>query len=109
VTNAAKKCKAERALDPEAFREQYGTNPNKHNAFGKCVSAHARIKINSLDELTELDKLGDEEFEPEADDGCTTSGAGTGAPESTKWLGLVLALGAIVTGRRRFGRGNKKR
>jgi hypothetical protein len=37
--NAAKKCKAERAqLGVEAFRAKYGTNPNKRNAFGKCVS-----------------------------------------------------------------------
>ena len=36
--NAAKACKAERAQNPEAFRTKYGTNPNKRNAFGKCVS-----------------------------------------------------------------------
>ena len=36
--NAAKECKAERAEDPDAFREKYGTNANKANAFGKCVS-----------------------------------------------------------------------
>jgi hypothetical protein len=36
--NAAKACKAERARDPEAFKTTYGTNPNKANAFGKCVS-----------------------------------------------------------------------
>ena len=36
--NAAKECKAERAEDPDAFRDKYGTNANKSNAFGKCVS-----------------------------------------------------------------------
>jgi len=37
--NAAKTCKAERtALGAEAFRTKYGTNRNKANAFGKCVS-----------------------------------------------------------------------
>lgn len=36
--NAAKECRAERAEDPDAFREKYGTNPTKANAFGKCVS-----------------------------------------------------------------------
>ena len=36
--NAAKKCKAERAANPEAFKTTYGTNANKANAFGKCVS-----------------------------------------------------------------------
>jgi hypothetical protein len=37
--NAAKECKAERAADPEAFAEKYGTNKNKKNAYGKCVSS----------------------------------------------------------------------
>jgi hypothetical protein len=41
--NAAKECAAEReTLGEDAFREQYGTNANKRNAFGKCVSQHAR-------------------------------------------------------------------
>jgi hypothetical protein len=41
--NAAKKCAAERGkLGAEAFREEYGTNHNGRNAFGKCVSAKAR-------------------------------------------------------------------
>ena len=38
IVNAAKTCKAERTADPAAFREKYGTNKNKRNAFGKCVS-----------------------------------------------------------------------
>jgi hypothetical protein len=37
--NASKQCKAERAADPAAFAEKYGTNENKKNAHGKCVSA----------------------------------------------------------------------
>ena len=41
VTNAAKACAAEREADPGAFADKYGTNPNKRNAFGKCVSQHA--------------------------------------------------------------------
>ena len=39
--NAAKKCKAERKADPQAFEQKYGTNRNKKNAFGKCVSRTA--------------------------------------------------------------------
>ena len=39
--NAAKKCKAERSLGVTAFNAKYGTNANKKNAFGKCVSATA--------------------------------------------------------------------
>lgn len=40
--NPAKACKAERAKDPVAFASTYGTNKNKRNAFGKCVSAKAK-------------------------------------------------------------------
>ena len=41
--NPAKKCKAERALmDVQAFGARYGTNANKRNAFGKCVSQNAK-------------------------------------------------------------------
>ena len=41
--NAAKTCKAERAADPAAFKAKYGTNKNKKNAFGKCVSQTAKV------------------------------------------------------------------
>jgi len=43
--NAAQECRAERgniAASREAFRIRYGTNKNKRNAFGKCVSKRAR-------------------------------------------------------------------
>ena len=40
--DAAKTCKEERDADPAAFTEKYGTNKNKKNAFGKCVSATAK-------------------------------------------------------------------
>ena len=40
--NAAHECKAERSEDVDAFREKYGTNANKRNAFGKCVSQTAQ-------------------------------------------------------------------
>ena len=42
--NAAKKCKAERALGADAFKAKYGTNANKANAFGKCVSKLAKAQ-----------------------------------------------------------------
>lgn len=42
--NAAKTCKAERALNPAAFATKYGTNANKKNAFGKCVSKLAKAQ-----------------------------------------------------------------
>jgi hypothetical protein len=38
IRNAAQECRAERAADLGGFREQYGTNPSKGNAFGTCVS-----------------------------------------------------------------------
>jgi len=44
-TNAAKQCRAERgqtSATREAFAAKYGTNANKKNAFGKCVSQKAR-------------------------------------------------------------------
>jgi hypothetical protein len=41
--NAAQTCKAERAaIGTKAFNDKYGTNHNKRNAFGKCVSQHAK-------------------------------------------------------------------
>ena len=42
--SAAKACKTERKADPAAFREKYGTNKNKRNAFGKCVSKQAKAQ-----------------------------------------------------------------
>lgn len=43
TVNAARECKAEReAAGEEAFAEQYGTNENNRNAFGKCVSQKAQ-------------------------------------------------------------------
>jgi hypothetical protein len=40
--NAAKACWNERKLDPAAFKAKYGTNANKSNAFGKCVSGKVK-------------------------------------------------------------------
>lgn len=42
IVNAAKECKAERKADESAFAAKYGTNENKRNAFGKCVSRTVR-------------------------------------------------------------------
>jgi hypothetical protein len=47
--NAAQECKAERAEDPDAFKETYGTNKNGKNAFGKCVSGKAKEKEAEMD------------------------------------------------------------
>ncbi len=48
--NAAKKCKAERGTTDAsiaAFKTKYGTNANKANAFGKCVSTLAKTQGSS--------------------------------------------------------------
>ncbi|HEX8075309.1 MAG TPA: hypothetical protein VF545_10050 [Thermoleophilaceae bacterium] len=42
--DAAKECKAERAQDSQAFAQKYGTNANRKNAFGKCVSQKSKAK-----------------------------------------------------------------
>lgn len=40
--NPAKYCKAQQQADPAGFKAFYGTNANKANAFGKCVSKMAQ-------------------------------------------------------------------
>jgi hypothetical protein len=42
IENAAQECKAERKADRKAFEEEYGTNANNRNAFGKCVTQKAK-------------------------------------------------------------------
>jgi hypothetical protein len=42
TVNAAKDCWTERQADPAAFKDRYGTNTNKSNAFGKCVSGKVK-------------------------------------------------------------------
>lgn len=44
VEAAAKACSTERAANPAAFKTKYGTNANKANAFGKCVSGTAKTQ-----------------------------------------------------------------
>lgn len=62
--NAAKECKAERAEDPDAFREKHGTNPNKANAFGKCVSGKKAGEEEPGEEDPGDDDPGDGEGDP---------------------------------------------
>jgi hypothetical protein len=52
-SGAAETCKAERGQTPEsrrAFEEKYGTNANKKNAYGKCVSQAAKAHEDKADE-----------------------------------------------------------
>jgi hypothetical protein len=48
--NAARDCRDERDADAAAFKETYGTNHNKSNAFGKCVSQKAKAKEKKQDQ-----------------------------------------------------------
>jgi hypothetical protein len=73
-SNAAKECRTERGSTPatrEAFVAKYGTNRNKKNAFGKCVSTRAldeeqegavAHKNASKECKAEAEALGDEAF-----------------------------------------------
>lgn len=52
IVSASKTCKAERKADPAAFKAKYGTNANKSNAFGKCVSAQAKAQQDKPEDST---------------------------------------------------------
>ena len=57
--SAAKQCKAERdRIGVQAFKTKYGTNNNKANAFGKCVSGKSKDKAKDEknDDKGEADK-----------------------------------------------------
>ena len=52
--NATKYCKAVReSKGVDAFQTQYGTNKNKKNAFGKCVSSTAKAKAEKREDSAE--------------------------------------------------------
>ena len=71
-TNPAKACKAERgttAQSSAAFDQEHGTNPNKRNEFGKCVSSKTKVKNKSKADED------DDEAEAEDQDDATTAAA----------------------------------
>ena len=69
--NAAKYCQALRtAKGGEAFRAQWGTNPNKMNAFGKCVSATNKAKAKKADDDKAQDEKTDDAAESKATAAC---------------------------------------
>ena len=54
--NSAKYCKAVRdSKGVEAFQTAYGTNKNKKNAFGKCVSQTAKAKVAKREDAKKED------------------------------------------------------
>ncbi len=68
--NAARECREERGdtdASREAFRETYGTNANKSNAFGKCVSGKAKAK-NAEEDADDAEEAGERTNAAEACD-----------------------------------------
>jgi hypothetical protein len=58
--NAAKYCKAVReSKGVEAFATLYGTNTNKRNAYGKCVSKTASAKAEKREDAAEAQAVAD--------------------------------------------------
>jgi hypothetical protein len=98
--SAAKQCAAERQrMGVEGFKTRYGTNPNKANAFGKCVSSKSKDKANDgSDEKKEADK--DESAAAKA---CRAERASMGVEAFAKEYGtnpnLKNAFGKCVSGR----------
>jgi hypothetical protein len=80
--NAAKYCQALRtAKGVEAFRTQWGTNPNKMNAFGKCVSATNKAKAKKADD----DEKADDAAEAKATNDCKKQQAADAAKFAAKY------------------------
>jgi hypothetical protein len=58
--NAAKYCKAVReSKGVQAFATLYGTNTNKKNAYGKCVSKTASAKAEKREDAAEAQAVAD--------------------------------------------------
>ena len=58
--NAAKYCKAVRdSKGVDAFATQYGTNGNKKNAYGKCVSKTANAKAEAREDAEDAKVVAD--------------------------------------------------
>lgn len=100
--NAAKVCKAERkSLGVEAFGTKYGTNHNRRNAFGKCVSGKSKAKAKKdKDEKEDDDK---DENSSTAAKACKAERASTGVDAFAKKYGtnhnLRNAFGKCVSGK----------
>src|SRR5258705_308455 len=58
ASSPAAQCRAERAQDAQAFKDKYGTNSNKSNAFGQCVSQQARAMLGRMAPSPPLDDSG---------------------------------------------------
>ena len=96
---AEKACKTERnSLGAEAFGKKHGTNHNKRNAFGKCVSGKSKGKKDDKKEKDE-----DEKDDGAAAQACRSERASVGVEAFAKKYGtnhnLKNAFGKCVSGK----------
>ena len=92
--NAAKYCQALRtAKGVDAFRTQWGTNPNKMNAFGKCVSATSKARAKKADDQKADD---DEKNEDAAESKATAACKKQQSDNATKFAQDYKNFGQCV-------------
>jgi hypothetical protein len=88
--NAAKYCKALReSKGVEAFNTQYGTNTNKRNAFGKCVSSTNKANPQAA-------KKDDEKADDAAETKATAECKKQQAADAAKFAATYKNLGQCV-------------
>jgi hypothetical protein len=100
--NAAKPCRTERQRDGlQAFENRYGTNENKRNAFGKCVSSKSKSKDEDKDDAE--DDNGKKDHDGAAAKACRSGRASMPADAFAKKYGtnhnLKNAFGQCVSGK----------
>ena len=77
-SNAQKQCREERtAMGTQTFRDTYGTNKNKKNAFGKCVS-HRTHENKATEKAAKANAAKDCKAERKADPAAFQQKYGTG-------------------------------
>jgi len=77
-SDAQKQCRAERtAMGAQTFRDTYGTNKNKKNAFGKCVS-HRTNQNTATEKTAHSNAAKDCKAERKADPAAFQQKYGTG-------------------------------
>ena len=96
--NAAKYCKAVReSKGVEAFQTAYGTNKNRKNAYGKCISQTAKAKAAKRDDANKDD---DDASESKATADCKKQQASDGAKfaKDFKNFGQCVKAGQAKSG-----------
>src|SRR5919206_351243 len=111
--NAAWMCKSLRAANPTAFNSVFGSavlggNHNGRNAYGKCVSAHARTK-HETGRVCEVGVTGTNvahtftgTFTVTGGTGFFAGTTGSGTATFTQQPGATNALGGTVNAAERF-------